>query len=71
MLEDKGALPKEDGDLLWEDQTMHEENFLSSWLLEDVEGGEEEREMNKEAKAEESGSGKRGGGRKGKGRDWQ
>ena len=33
-----GALPKEDGDLLREYQATHEENFLSSWLWEDVEG---------------------------------
>ena len=60
MLEDRGALPREDGDLLREYQEMHEENFLSSWLQEDVEGKEEEREkMNKEAKEEESRSGKR------------
>ena len=32
MLEDGGALPKEDGDLPREYQAMHEENFLSSWL---------------------------------------
>ena len=45
MLEDRGALPREDGDLLWEYQEMHEENFLSSWRREDVEGKEEERCM--------------------------
>ena len=38
----------------------HEESFLSSWLREDVEGKEEERErLNKEAKEEGSRSGKR------------
>ena len=54
MLEDRGAKPKEDGDLLREYQAMHEENFLSSWLLEDVDGKVEERErLNEEAKQEE------------------
>ena len=38
MLEDRGALPREDGDLLREYQAMHEENFCGSWLREDVEG---------------------------------
>ena len=37
MLEDRGAVPKEDGDLLREYQAMREENFLSSWLREDAE----------------------------------
>ena len=55
MLEDRGALPREDGDLPREYQTMHEEKFLSSWLWEDVEGKEQE----KDAKQEESKSGKR------------
>ena len=45
MLEDRGALPREDGDLLAECHAMHEENFLSSWLREDVAGQEEEREV--------------------------
>ena len=39
---------------------MHEENFLSSWLREDVERQEEERKrLNEEAEREESNSGKR------------
>ena len=47
MFEDRGALPKEDGDLLREYQAMHEENLLSTWLRE----GKQERErMNIEAK---------------------
>ena len=59
-LEDRGALPTEDGDLLREYQAMHEDNFLSRWLREHVEGKAEEREkLNKEAKEEESKSGKR------------
>ena len=36
------ALPKEDGNQLREYKAMHEENFLSSWLPEDVEGGKAE-----------------------------
>ena len=60
MLEDRGALPSEDGDLLPECHAMHEENFLSSWLREDVAGKEEERErLNKEAKEEGRTNGKR------------
>ena len=68
MLEDRGALPSEDGDLLREYRVTHEENVLSNWLREDAEGEQEEREMlNKDAKEEESKSGKRGrGGRRGK-----
>ena len=38
MLEDRGALPKEDGDLLRKYKAMHEDNFLSGWLRKDVEG---------------------------------
>ena len=54
-LEDRGALSREDGDLLRENWAMHLENFLSSSLREDVEGKEgERRRMNKEANEEES-----------------
>ena len=42
ILEDRGALPKEDGHPLRECKAMHEEDFLSSWLREDVEGGKTE-----------------------------
>ena len=49
--EERGALPKEDGDLLRGYQAMHEENFLSSWLRENVEGEEEERERLNEGKS--------------------
>ena len=38
MLKDRGALPKEEGDLIREFKAMLEENFLSSWLREDEEG---------------------------------
>ena len=60
MLEDRGAVPKEDVDLLREYQAMQEEHFLSSWLREDVEGEEAEEvvKMNKDSKEEESKVGK-------------
>ena len=35
VLQDRGALPKEEGDVIREDMAMHEEIFLSSWLRED------------------------------------
>ena len=38
MLRDGGVLPEDEGDLVREYKAMHEENFLSSWLREDVEG---------------------------------
>ena len=53
MLEDSGAVPRQDVDLLSENQAMHAENFLSSWLREDVEGKNEE-------KKNEQGSQRRG-----------
>ena len=60
MLEDRGALPKEDGYHKREYKAMHEESFLSRWLGEDVEGTEEGRKnMNKGSNEEESRSGKR------------
>ena len=42
MLEDRGALLKNEGDLVSEYKAMYEENLVSSWLREDV-GGKEER----------------------------
>ena len=62
ILEDRGALPTEDGDLICGYQAMHEENFLSSCLREDVEGKEEEErwKQEEEAKEEERKCGKRG-----------
>ena len=33
MVEDGGAVPKEDGYLLREIQAKHEEHFLNSWLM--------------------------------------
>ena len=32
MLQDRGALPKEEGDVVREYKAVHAENFLSSWL---------------------------------------
>ena len=37
MLEDKGALPKEDGDQVRQLKALHEDNFLSRWLRVDME----------------------------------
>ena len=51
---------KKEGDLLREYKAMHEENCPSTWLREDVESTEERRnDMDKEAREEESMSGKR------------
>ena len=41
MLQDRGALPKEEGDIVREYNAMHEKNFLSSWPRENLEGKEE------------------------------
>ena len=49
LLEDRGALPTENGNHLREYIAVHEENFLSRWLREDV---EEERADMKEWKKE-------------------
>ena len=43
-LQDRGALPSEEGDVIREYKAMHEENFLSSWLREDLAGKEGRRE---------------------------
>ena len=53
MLQDRGALPKEEGD-------VHEDNFFCNWLREDLEGTEERRkDTEKKGREEESRSGKR------------
>ena len=40
MLQDRGALPKKEGDVVREYRALHEENFMSSWLRGDgVQGG--------------------------------
>ena len=55
MLQDRGALPKEEGDSVREYKAMHEENFVSSWLREGVEDKEERRrKVNKETREEMS-----------------
>ena len=61
MLRDRGALPKEEGNFVRVWKAMHADNFLSSWLREDVESREERRkDMEKKTREEESRSGKRG-----------
>ena len=57
-MEDR-AVPIEDGDLLQGYRAVHEENFLNSWLLDDVEDKAAERGKNREAKEDESISRKR------------
>ena len=37
-LQDRGALPEDEGDTIREYKAMHEENFLSSWWREDGKG---------------------------------
>ena len=58
MLRDRGALPNEEGDLLRECKALHEENFLSSWLREDVASAEKKKDVDKVAREEENRSGK-------------
>ena len=43
MLQGRGALLEEEGDIVREYKAMHGEKFLSSWLREDVERLEERR----------------------------
>ena len=60
MLEDRGALQKEDGNQMREYQAMQEEKFLSSWMREGVKGRKAEMErLNEEAKHKVSKSEKR------------
>ena len=40
-LQDRGAFPREEGDVIRECNAMHEENFRNSWLRE---GGEDKKE---------------------------
>ena len=62
-MQDRGALPKEDGHLVREYKGTHEEHFLISWLREDLENMEERmKDMDKKAREEESRSGKKRGG---------
>ena len=60
MLQDRGALPKEEGDIVREYKATREEHFSSSWLREGVEGIEERRMDREEmVRLEESRSGNR------------
>ena len=62
MLQDRSALPKEGSDVIREYKAMHEENFLSSWLREDVEGtAERKKKVDKETREEVSRKRKREG----------
>ena len=62
MLQDRGALLEEEGDVVREYKAMHADNFLSTWLREDVERKEERRSnVNKETREEVSRTGKREG----------
>ena len=62
-LRERGALRKEEGDAVREHKTMHEENWLSSWLRED--GREKEKrtanvsEEDEEERCEEKRRGER------------
>ena len=40
-LQDRGALPREEGEVIMEYHAMHEEKFLSIWLRVDLVGKEE------------------------------
>ena len=44
ILQDRGALPREEADIVRVYKAIHEENFLSIWLRKEVEGKEERRE---------------------------
>ena len=64
-MDDGGGLPKEDGNRPREDSAMHEENFLSRWLRENVEGDKAEMErLSKEAEQEEKSEWDKGLGQK-------
>ena len=53
ILRDRGAMPKEEGDVIREYKAMHEEIVLSSWLREDgIEKEERIMETGKETKEE-------------------
>ena len=40
MLQDRGALLEEEGDVVREYKAMHEQNFWCNWLREDTAGAE-------------------------------
>ena len=59
MLENRGVLPKEEGELIRENQATHKENFLSSWVRDGTEGkAEDVIERDRKDKEEEAESGK-------------
>ena len=53
LLQDRGALPEEEGDIVREYRAMREENFLSSWLREDVVGTERSKDREEKVGEEE------------------
>ena len=53
-MKERGELPNEEGDVVREHKTMHEEDFWSSWLRED-EKSKEERKVEAEGKGEVEG----------------
>ena len=60
MLQDRGALLWEEGDIVRECKATHEETFLSSWLEGGCEGIEERRkDIENKSREKESRSGKR------------
>ena len=61
-LQDRGALPSEDGDFVRKYNAMHEETILSSWLMEDDESTREEE--NRSGKREVERGGESGGQKK-------
>ena len=54
IMEERGELPNEEGDVVRQKRAMHEEDFWSSWLRED-EKSKEERKAEAEGKGEEEG----------------
>ena len=55
MLQDRGALPEEEGDVITAYKAMDEDNFLSIWLREDGEDKKERKlEVDKETEEEVS-----------------
>ena len=53
MLQDRGTLPEQEGDVIREFKAMHEDNFLRSWLREDEKDKKERHmEVDREMKEE-------------------
>ena len=61
-VQEKSAMPKEEGDAVREYNAMHEESFLSSWLRKDLIG--KERKVNERAGEEEENKRRREEGKK-------